>query len=53
MDLCSSIDLINAFTQELNHLTSSFAQLKQAQSKFKSCLESVGEIKPKNSGRSN
>lgn len=39
-------------TQELNHLTSSFAQLKQAQSKFKSCLENVGEVKPKNAGRS-
>ena len=42
-----------ARTQELNHLTSSFAQLKQAQSKFKSCLENVGEVKPKNAGKSN
>lgn len=40
-------------TQELNHLTSSFAQLKQAQSKFKSCLENVGEVKTKNAGKSN
>ncbi|KAH0835695.1 Prefoldin subunit-domain-containing protein [Lanmaoa asiatica] len=41
---------IHTCTQELNHLTSSFAQLKQAQSKFKSCLENVGEVKPKNAG---
>lgn len=39
-------------TQELNHLTSSFAQLKQAQSKFKSCLENVAEVKPKNASES-
>jgi len=37
-------------TQELNHLTNSFAQLKQAQAKFKSCIENVGEVKPQNKG---
>ncbi|KAG8924979.1 subunit of tubulin prefoldin, partial [Tulasnella sp. 418] len=33
---------------ELNHLTNSFAQLKQAQTKFKSCVENVAEITPAN-----
>jgi|ERR1700722_3929643 len=36
--------------KELNHLTNSFAQLKQAQAKFKTCMENVGEIKPQNKG---
>lgn len=36
--------------QELNHLTNSFAQLKQAQAKFKACLENVAEVKPANKG---
>ncbi|KAF8452222.1 hypothetical protein L210DRAFT_3383783, partial [Boletus edulis BED1] len=34
--------------QELNYLARSFTQLKQAQSKIKSCIESVGDINPKN-----
>jgi hypothetical protein len=36
--------------QELSHLTNSFTQLKQAQAKFKSCVDNVGEIKPQNKG---
>jgi prefoldin alpha subunit len=40
----------NRGTQELNHLTNSFAQLKQAQAKFKACIENVAEIKPANKG---
>jgi prefoldin alpha subunit len=31
-------------------LTSSFAQLKQAQAKFKACVENVAEIKEENKG---
>ncbi|KAI9461512.1 Prefoldin-domain-containing protein [Russula earlei] len=34
--------------EELSHLTSSFAQLKQAQAKFRSCIESAKEVKPEN-----
>lgn len=37
---------------ELSHLTNSFAQLKAAQAKFKTCLENVGEIKPANKDKS-
>ena len=36
--------------QELSHLTNSFAQLKQAQAKFRSCIESAKEVKPENKG---
>ncbi|KAH9051853.1 Prefoldin [Lactarius vividus] len=34
--------------EELSHLTNSFAQLKQAQTKFRSCIESAKEVKPEN-----
>lgn len=34
------------FVKELNHLTNSFAQLKQAQAKFKACIENIGEMQP-------
>ncbi|VDB83142.1 unnamed protein product [Peniophora sp. CBMAI 1063] len=36
---------------ELQHLTSSFAQLKQVQAKFRSCIESCKELKPQNAGK--
>ena len=36
--------------QELSHLTNSFAQLKQAQAKFRSCIESAKEVRPENKG---
>lgn len=34
--------------QELEHLTSSFAQLKQAQAKFNACADNVTQIAPPN-----
>ena len=37
-------------TQELGQLTTSFSQLKQAQAKFKACVENAGEVKPGNRG---
>ena len=36
--------------QELTHLTNSFTQLKAAQSKFKTCVDNVAEVKPANKG---
>jgi hypothetical protein len=38
--------------QELSHLSNSFAQLKQAQAKFRSCIESAKEVKRENKGTS-
>jgi len=37
--------------QELEHLTSSFGQLKQAQAKFKSCAENVSQLTSSTSDR--
>lgn len=34
----------------MNQLAISFAQLKPAQAKFKSCIENAGEVKPQNTG---
>jgi hypothetical protein len=36
--------------QELKHLTAAFGDLKQAQSKFMACMESLDAIKPANKG---
>jgi len=36
-------------TQELAHLASSFSQLRQAQAKFKACIHSITQIKPRDS----
>ncbi|KAJ7019886.1 Prefoldin subunit-domain-containing protein [Mycena alexandri] len=44
-------DVRRQLEEELNHLTNSFAQLKQAQSKFRACIENVAEIKPANKGK--
>ena len=36
--------------QELTHLANSYTQLRQAQAKFRSCIENVGQVKPENKG---
>ena len=36
--------------QELDHLTNSYQQLKQAQAKFKSCVNDVKELGPSSKG---
>ncbi|KAK4683652.1 prefoldin alpha subunit, partial [Tremellales sp. Uapishka_1] len=36
---------------ELDHLTNSFGQLKQAQTKFKSCIGDINELTPESKGR--
>ena len=46
----SGVPLINMTVQELSHLTNSFTQLKQAQSKFRACVDNVAEVKPANKG---
>ncbi|KAI9635986.1 Prefoldin subunit-domain-containing protein [Dioszegia hungarica] len=37
--------------QELDHLTTSYQQLKQAQAKFRSCLSDLGELTPSAKGK--
>lgn len=36
--------------QELDHLTSSFGQLKSAQAKFRSCVSDIDDLKPEAKG---
>ena len=41
---------ITLIPQELDHLTSSYQQLKSAQAKFKACVADIGEIQPSAKG---
>ena len=45
--------LVKGFTneQELEHLTGSYQQLKQAQAKFRSCVSDISELTPSSKGR--
>ncbi|KAI0292961.1 Prefoldin-domain-containing protein [Multifurca ochricompacta] len=45
------VEVKRQIEEELSHLTNSFAQLKQAQSKFRSCIESAKEVKSDNKGK--
>jgi prefoldin alpha subunit len=51
LDLPQLSDVKRQLEEELSHLTNSFTQLKQAQTKFKACIENVGEMKPQNKGK--
>ncbi|KAF9466738.1 Prefoldin [Collybia nuda] len=51
LDVAQLSDVRKQLEEELNHLTNSFAQLKQAQAKFKACIENVAEVKPANRGK--
>ncbi|KAF9530703.1 prefoldin subunit 5 [Crepidotus variabilis] len=46
LDISQLSEVRKQLEEELNHLTNSFAQLKQAQAKFKNCIENVNDIKP-------
>jgi len=49
-DVCLSLShiLLSDSLQELAHLSSSFAQLRQAQAKFKSCIHNIRHITSEN-----
>ncbi|KAG6836977.1 hypothetical protein H0H93_016930 [Arthromyces matolae] len=51
LDVTQLADVRKQLEEELNHLTNSFAQLKQAQAKFKACIDNVKEVKPENAGK--
>ncbi|KAF8994845.1 hypothetical protein BDZ89DRAFT_972043, partial [Hymenopellis radicata] len=51
LDLAQLADVKKQLDEELTHLTSSFAQLKAAQAKFKSCIDSVRQLR--GAGQSN
>ncbi|TEB26390.1 Prefoldin alpha subunit [Coprinellus micaceus] len=44
LDISQLSDVKKQLEEELSHLTNSFAQLKQAQNKFKQCIENVKEL---------
>lgn len=48
LDVQQLLEVKKQLETEVQHLTSSFGQLKAAQAKFKSCIESVATIKPEN-----
>ncbi|EIW77716.1 Prefoldin alpha subunit [Coniophora puteana RWD-64-598 SS2] len=50
LDLQQLAEVRRQLDSELQHLSSSFQQLKQAQAKFKSCIENVNTVKPQNKG---
>ncbi|CAG8704894.1 12850_t:CDS:2, partial [Ambispora leptoticha] len=49
LDLQQLAEIKKQLEEELSHLTNSFAQLKQAQSKFQDCIVSVHAVKSGNS----
>ncbi|KAG6809753.1 hypothetical protein H0H92_014868 [Tricholoma furcatifolium] len=51
LDITQLADVRKQLEEEISHLTNSFAQLKQAQAKFKTCIENVQEIKPANANK--
>ncbi|CDU24733.1 probable prefoldin subunit 5 [Sporisorium scitamineum] len=48
LDVQQLLEVKKQLETEVQHLTSSFGQLKAAQAKFKSCIESVATIKLEN-----
>ncbi|KAN0114207.1 Prefoldin subunit domain containing protein [Russula decolorans] len=48
LELPQLVEVKRQLEEELSHLTNSFAQLKQAQAKFRSCIESAKEVKREN-----
>ncbi|KAI0942251.1 hypothetical protein AcW1_002929 [Taiwanofungus camphoratus] len=48
LDLSQLADVRRQLEEELSHLSNSFTQLRQAQAKFKACIENVGQVKPEN-----
>jgi len=46
LDIAQLTEVRRQLEDELNHLTNSFAQLKQAQAKFKACIDNINSVKP-------
>jgi len=51
LDLPQLADVRRQLEEELAHLSNSFTQLRQAQAKFKACIDNVEQVKPQNSGK--
>jgi len=48
LDIPQLADLRRQLDEELTHLSNSYTQLKQAQAKFRSCIDNVAEVNPRN-----
>ncbi|TBU38886.1 Prefoldin-domain-containing protein [Dichomitus squalens] len=48
LDVPQLADVRRQLEEELTHLSNSYAQLRQAQAKFKACIDNVGQVKPEN-----
>ncbi|KAH9840598.1 Prefoldin-domain-containing protein [Rhodofomes roseus] len=46
LDLPQLADVRRQLEEELTHLTNSFTQLRQAQAKFKACMDNVKQVTP-------
>ncbi|KIP07192.1 hypothetical protein PHLGIDRAFT_127812 [Phlebiopsis gigantea 11061_1 CR5-6] len=51
LDLPQLSEVRRQLEEELSHLTNSFTQLKQAQAKFKACIDNVKEVRPENKNK--
>ncbi|KAI0052833.1 Prefoldin-domain-containing protein [Auriscalpium vulgare] len=51
LDISQLAEVKRQLEEELAHLTNSFGQLKQAQAKFKSCIESVQQVNAANQNK--
>ncbi|KAH9850448.1 Prefoldin alpha subunit [Lenzites betulinus] len=48
LDVPQLADVRRQLEEELTHLSNSYAQLRQAQAKFRACIENVAQVKPEN-----
>ncbi|OBZ73373.1 Prefoldin subunit 5 [Grifola frondosa] len=48
LDIPQLADVRRQLEEELSHLSNSYTQLRQAQAKFKACIENVGQVKSEN-----
>ncbi|KAH9946748.1 Prefoldin-domain-containing protein [Amylocystis lapponica] len=51
LDLPQLADVRRQLEEELGHLSNSFTQLRQAQAKFKACIENVRQVRPDNKSK--
>ncbi|KAH9884208.1 Prefoldin-domain-containing protein [Cubamyces lactineus] len=51
LDVPQLADVRRQLEEELTHLSNSYAQLRQAQAKFRACMENVGQVNPENSDK--
>ncbi|KAI0631777.1 Prefoldin-domain-containing protein [Trametes polyzona] len=48
LDVPQLAEVRRQLEEELTHLSNSYAQLRQAQAKFRACIDNVGQVKPEN-----